>query len=321
MQSNQDLKVSVFMTTYNHAPFIGQAIEGVVMQKTNFPIKLFIGEDCSTDETRMLCERYKSKYPDKIELVLREQNLGANANSPEIYEKCVAYGKYTAMCEGDDYWTDLLKLQRQVDFLEANPNYTICWTKYKILEDENILLPDWLPIIEGKQVYDINLDNVFTPYSTYTLTAVFKSVVLVDKQYQNFRNFKDDVLYCMCLSQGKGAILNFFSGIYRVHNGGIFSSSNNFDKAFNGFCTIKDIIAKIDGCNNYNLNQLKDNLLKLALYIACNQRQTAKTFQQIIKAYKFILREFPLRNNLGNTKAVVKQSMSLLKNYLIKSAS
>jgi len=114
------------MVTYNHENFISQAIEGVLMQKTKFPIELIIGEDCSTDNTRKICLEYKEKYPDRIKLLLPEKNLGAQQNFLETVNVC--QGKYIALCEGDDYWTDSYKLQKQVDFLEANEDYGFVYT-------------------------------------------------------------------------------------------------------------------------------------------------------------------------------------------------
>ena len=112
--------VSVLMITYNHENFIREAIDGVLMQKTTFPIELIIGEDCSTDSTRKIVVEYAEKYPDLIRPLLPGSNLGMMKNFNKTME--AAKGKYIAICEGDDYWTDPLKLQKQVDILEANEN-------------------------------------------------------------------------------------------------------------------------------------------------------------------------------------------------------
>ena len=113
--------VSVHMITYNHDPYIVQAIEGVLQQKTNFPIELIIGEDCSTDRTREIVLEYQRKNPALIRILLSDNNVGAHKNSRRVSAVC--RGKYIAYCEGDDYWIDPLKLQKQVDLLEANPDY------------------------------------------------------------------------------------------------------------------------------------------------------------------------------------------------------
>ena len=98
--------VSVFMMTYNHEKYISEAIEGVLMQNTNFDFDIVIGEDCSTDNTRQIILDYQRKYPGKFKLLLHKENIGAMANQMAVLQACS--GKYIAMCEGDDYWIDPL---------------------------------------------------------------------------------------------------------------------------------------------------------------------------------------------------------------------
>jgi len=113
------------MITYNHEAYIVQAMEGVLMQKCNFSIELIIGEDCSTDKTRQICNDYALKHSE-INLLATETNLGMMPNFIRTLRACT--GKYIAICEGDDYWTDPLKLQKQVDFLEKHGDYGLVWT-------------------------------------------------------------------------------------------------------------------------------------------------------------------------------------------------
>jgi len=111
--------VSTQMITYNHAPYIAQAIEGVLKQRVNFAIELVIGEDCSTDGTREIVLEYQRKYPDVIRVITSDKNVGANKNAYRTMKGC--RGKYVAFCEGDDYWHHPHKLQKQVDYLESHP--------------------------------------------------------------------------------------------------------------------------------------------------------------------------------------------------------
>jgi len=123
--------VSVCMITYNHEPFIRQCIDGVLMQKTNFPFFLVIGEDYSTDNTRGVCEDYFHLYPQQIKLLPSDRNLGIIPNFIRTIEACDS--KYIAFCEGDDYWTDPLKLQKQVDFFGRESGFWVGSHKlYKI---------------------------------------------------------------------------------------------------------------------------------------------------------------------------------------------
>lgn len=111
--------VSVKMITYNHAPYIAQAIEGVLQQKTNFPFELVIGEDCSTDGTREIVFEFQKKYPDIIRVITSDTNVGMRKNSYRTTKAC--RGKYVAFCEGDDYWHHPDKLRKQVEYLESHP--------------------------------------------------------------------------------------------------------------------------------------------------------------------------------------------------------
>lgn len=126
--------VSIRTATYNHGAYIKQCIEGVLIQKTTFPIEFIIGEDYSNDETREIVFQYAKKYPDTIRVITADYNVGSKANGRRCIRAC--RGKYMAICEGDDYWTDPLKLQKQVDFLEANSEYGMCYTQCKRFNEE-----------------------------------------------------------------------------------------------------------------------------------------------------------------------------------------
>lgn len=125
--------VSIAMPVYNHELYIVKAIESALMQKTNFEFEIIIGDDCSTDKTHEILQSFKEKYPDKIKLILAENNQGALNNSYNIYKNCS--GKYIAMMEGDDYWIYEYKLQKQIDFLEQNIEYYGCFHDALIISD------------------------------------------------------------------------------------------------------------------------------------------------------------------------------------------
>jgi glycosyltransferase involved in cell wall biosynthesis len=127
--------VSVKMITYNHAPFIAQAIEGVLQQKTNFPFELLIGEDCSTDGTREIVFDYQKKYPDIIRVVTSDKNVGMKKNGLRTLRAC--QGKYVAFCEGDDYWQSPFKLQKQADYLESHPECGMVYSNYDVFHVES----------------------------------------------------------------------------------------------------------------------------------------------------------------------------------------
>lgn len=131
-----DFLLDIPMCAYNHEKYIAQAIEGVVMQKTNFKFRLLIGEDASTDSTRNIVLKYALAYPEIIFPILHDVNLGAAENTRILLSKCTS--KYLALCDGDDYWIDPEKLQKQVDFLEANPEYGLVHTGCEYIADKKI---------------------------------------------------------------------------------------------------------------------------------------------------------------------------------------
>ena len=120
---NSNIMVSICCITYNHEKYIADAIEGFLMQETTFPFEIIIGEDCSSDRTREIAIQYKNKYPILIKIITSEINVGATKNFSRTI--MAAQGKYIAICEGDDYWTDPQKLQKQVLFLESNHDYAM----------------------------------------------------------------------------------------------------------------------------------------------------------------------------------------------------
>ncbi|HAX96890.1 MAG TPA: glycosyl transferase family 2, partial [Prolixibacteraceae bacterium] len=127
IESEQPL-VSICCITYNQEKFIRDAIEGFLMQKTKFPIEVIIHDDASTDKTTDIIREYQSAHPDLIRAIYQSENQfskGLDQALKHVYGG--ARGKYIALCEGDDYWTDPLKLQKQVDFMEAHPECTICF--------------------------------------------------------------------------------------------------------------------------------------------------------------------------------------------------
>lgn len=137
-----DELVSVVLVTYNHESFIGRAVDSIVNQKHSFQIELLIADDCSTDKTSQIIKEYAARYPDVIKILKREKNLGPTKNLFNAYQQC--RGKYIAQLEGDDYWTDAEKLQKQYDFLEQNKEY-VCVTHMHtdIDRDGKVIYGSW----------------------------------------------------------------------------------------------------------------------------------------------------------------------------------
>nr|WP_315149674.1 glycosyltransferase [uncultured Flavobacterium sp.] len=255
--------ISIAMLAYNHEKFIGEAIESVLIQKTNYTYKIIIAEDFSTDSTREIVLEYQKKYPDKIKLILQDKNVGASQNNVDLLTNLE--GKYIAALEGDDYWTDPLKLQKQVDFLEANKGYSICWTKYHIKNESNdfwsLQEPGWVRQLDSKNNITIDLNSIFTPYCTYTLTAMFRRGSFDLTLFKSLKYGKDNSLYAICLGQGKGMLMNFNSAVYRMHTGGIYSNASEFKQKYYSYLNLKEIVNKVPLCDNLNIRNIRNHLL------------------------------------------------------------
>lgn len=127
-----EIEVSVMVITYNHENYIKECLESILCQKTNFPFEIMISDDASIDKTPEILKQYKEKYPEKIKLTLRTENVGPTRNSYELLMKM--RGKYIAACEGDDYWCDENKLQKQYDFMETHPQFIGCSHKVRLVD-------------------------------------------------------------------------------------------------------------------------------------------------------------------------------------------
>lgn len=130
----QEPKLSVCVVTYNQEKYIAQALDSFLAQKTDFPFQVIVGDDASTDGTPAILREYAEKYPDIIKPILHEKNRGPIHNSLSVYD--AAKTDYVAICDGDDYWIDENKLQKQVDFLETHPHFSICYHVMKIVVEE-----------------------------------------------------------------------------------------------------------------------------------------------------------------------------------------
>ena len=144
-------KVSVCCTTYNHERYLKRCLDSIVCQKTNFAFELLVFEDCSKDGTRKILEEYASKYPDIIIPLYQEENrYSKDIHVCENFVFPLVRGEYVALCEGDDYWTDEYKLQKQVDALDRNPQCNFCTHRVELVGDKEESLNDSLPRINGK---------------------------------------------------------------------------------------------------------------------------------------------------------------------------
>ncbi|WP_052466922.1 glycosyltransferase family 2 protein [Psychroserpens damuponensis] len=264
--------LSICVQTYNHEHYIRQCLDGILMQQTNFDFEILLGEDQSNDKTRIICKEYAQQFPDKIKLFLhhRENNIIIGGRPSGrfnlLYNLYSAKGRYLALCEGDDYWTDPFKLQKQVDFLETNPDYDICAHKVFELNDFNKKEIKKIPNIDTDTDYLI--EDYILGNKTGTCSLVFESkyIKYLPKLF-NKLPFGDlgIVLTVLKHSNKKMKVFNEEMGVYRVHSGGVhakFRSStkkliSNYKQHLNFVSIIeKDLLFE----DSYRISILKKRL-------------------------------------------------------------
>lgn len=202
--------VSVILIAYNHEKYIRTALDSIVMQRVNFDYEVLVAEDCSTDSTPQILKEYAARYPDIFHLILHKKNVGVAQNSRDARRMC--RGKYIAVLEGDDFWTDPLKLQKQVEFMESHPEYSACAHEIKFVNEN------------GNLRGGFNYDH-FTAGRICTLADVEgglhagqSSSLLYKNVFVNFTEQQDnDYCACECIPDLKLMLLLTLHGpVYRL---------------------------------------------------------------------------------------------------------
>lgn len=293
--------LSICCITYNHENYISQAIEGFLAQKTSFNFEIIIHDDASTDATASIVKKYEQEHPNLIKAIYQKENQYSQGIKPwPNFVFPIARGKYIALCEGDDYWTDPYKLQKQVDFLEANPEYNLTCHRYQTHNETTKTLTE-----DGNEVCftDGNEDGltfdalyIFRRWISKTLTVVFRNDYDYSSLLSQYKYPRDVHLYYHILKNGKGFFFPFIGGVYRVHDGGVFSASSQMDKLTKGSLIFREIaeknpdfqsvyqghidhvISKIDGnifAHRFPFLKKENYILIHHLYSVCNKRKTA----------------------------------------------
>lgn len=218
-----EIQVTIRCFTFNHERFIRQCLEGFVMQKADFRFEAIVHDDASTDNTAAIIREYAEKYPDIIKPIYETENqYSKHDGSLTRIMNAHTRGKYIAMCEGDDYWTDPYKIQKQVDFLESHPDYVMCSSRFdKYWQESGVLEEDPDKDFEGA---DYDLQNLIGgKWLTQTLTVMYRRSALDLKHYARYGMSLDMILFYELLKHGKGYCFPEVMGVYRYHEGGVWS--------------------------------------------------------------------------------------------------
>ncbi len=284
--------VAIKCTVYNHEPYLRDCLDGFVMQQTDFPFVAVVHDDASTDHSADIIREYAEKYPDIIRPIYETENQYSRGTLSQIMNDAVdATGaKYIALCEGDDYWTDPKKLQKQVDFLETHSEYDmVCgryvkyWQslgKYETDDHFSFLFPN------NESVSDFTIDAF--PWIPQILTVVYRrslNDMLSHTFYKNLK-FKYDVPFCYAVMRfSKICILNRNVGVYRKHDGGIYSGLTGCDSVKIAMDTYWDIY-------QYDKMEIIQQLLQISIknygyqYIKYSKELSIKEIFRTYEKYK-----------------------------------
>lgn len=227
--------VSIICITYNHVRFIRDALDGFVMQKTNFPFEILVHDDASTDGTADVIREYEAKYPDLFRCVYQTENQWGKKDPCKDFLFPMVQGKYVALNEGDDYWTDENKLQKQVDFMESHPDFSVCFHPVTVHWDDNSK-PDSIFPSEKNRFYktELILDDLLKRNFIQTNSVLYRWRFHQDP----LSLMPDDILpgdwflHLLHAQVGKIGFLNDVMSVYRRHRGGIWTEAEQTSRWF-----------------------------------------------------------------------------------------
>lgn len=272
-KNQQPIVVTIRCVTYNHEPYIRQCLDGFVMQKTNFRFEAIVHDDASTDGTAAIVKEYAEKYPDIIKPIFETENQYSKRDGSIrriMNDATSKTTKYIALCEGDDYWTDPLKLQKQFDFMEANPEYGLVYTKAIVYNQASNKYTSTIGNPYNNDIADIILKN---PIPTLTVMIrkdiLFKYSEEVKPQTKNWK-MGDYPMWIYCSIKSKIKFIDVTTAVYRE-----LSESASHSKDYKTLLSFKLSTLDIQKyyIDNYNINnslgwsQRSFDIIKLNFYI------------------------------------------------------
>jgi glycosyltransferase involved in cell wall biosynthesis len=219
-------KLSIVCVTYNHEKYIREALNGFIAQLVNFPLEIIVGDDGSSDDTPHIIQEFADRYPEVFVPVLRTNNIGAIPNFADLFSR--VRGEFAALCDGDDYWTDPCKLQKQVDFLEANPRFSMCFHPVEQIYDDGSLPRS---IIEPFAFFtnDIKQRGYFTIYELISINFIASlSAVYRFRFHERIPSWLaehkigDYPMHLLHADLGDIGYIDEIMGVYRKHAQGLW---------------------------------------------------------------------------------------------------
>ena len=285
------MKVSVIVATYNQKHYIGQAIESVLAQQTNFEYEILVGDDCSTDGAQAVILEYEKRFPDKVKAVLHPKNLGQNGLFNTIETLKLVKGEYVTVLDGDDYYININKLQKQADFLDANPSFTACFHNTKVVyefennREEILNPPDQKPIITIEDLVDE--DEV---WFMGTSAVMFRKALVNYDTCASwvFRSSSGDIpRYILLAKQGPIGYLPEIMSVYRKNRAGASFRDDYQDVGF-----LYNRIKMYEGINQelgYKFDKiLKKNIARYYKMLLEARQYQQSYFKKMFVAIKYL---------------------------------
>ena len=287
--SNSPL-VSVMMVTYNQEAYVATALDSILMQQVDFDYEIVIGEDYSTDRTRAIIADYQQRYGSRIRPLLHEKNLGVSHNWVFTMDQC--RGKYVALLEGDDYWTNPDKLQKQVDFMESHPDFSMCFHNVRVLY-EGGANPPASHLMTQLQQPELTLDDMTREWHVATGSVMYRRAKMLSLPLWVHDSVVIDLPLLSLLAQrGRVGFLNEEMGVYRVNSGGVSQTAKK--EAY--LLRLVRMYARLDEELSYA--QHRNFMVKTAdAYLAL--ASALNTQQRHAEARKYLLRSLRSRVSVG----------------------
>lgn len=331
---NNEVKVSVCCLVYNHEKYLREFFEGIVNQKTNFKYEVIIHDDASTDNSQEIIREYEKKYPDIIKPIYQTENRYSKHLSPaRLYVYPKVKGKYIAFCEGDDYWTNQNKLQKQYDIMEKNPNCSICTHKVNFVYDDGAYMDGFYPeekmetgVYKGFDLVQ-NIPNYYFHTTSYFIRFdCFKKTYLEHDDVFFTSPVGDVAMMYSAFSVGDCYYIDEVMSTYRRFSVGSWSNtqkkrsnrSDNLKRLSNFLFAYADYYKNISRESPELINTIVSNIEKTALneefwarildndYKAIKDKKYNDTIMKIGKTKKFMFRIFADFPILGKIYVNVK---------------
>ncbi|TXB93287.1 glycosyltransferase [Mycobacterium tuberculosis] len=208
--------MSIVSISYNQEEYIREALDGFAAQRTEFPVEVIIADDASTDATPRIIGEYAARYPQLFRPILRQTNIGVHANFKDVLS--AARGEYLALCEGDDYWTDPLKLSKQVKYLDRHPETTVCFHPVRVIYEDGAKDSEFPPLSWRR---DLSVDALLARNFIQTNSVVYRRLERYDDIPADVMPL-DWYLHVRHAVHGDIAMLPDTMAVYRRHAQGMW---------------------------------------------------------------------------------------------------